>query len=120
MTRTTEGLDLGVRCSLELWGYDLRGDVLEITARIAEEGGNADLSGPPLWDHPEWPGGWFRNNRPWTPPLHYALPYAPGGPWARNGSGLGGGFGVGLHQLSVLHRGRRCVVKDIEATKRGA
>jgi len=69
-----------VPLAIALWGYDLRGrDVLEVTARIAE--GGDDLNGPPLWDHPEWLDGWYRDGEPWTPPFHRALPYAPDGPW---------------------------------------
>lgn len=71
-----------VRTAFTVWGYDLRGpDVLEVAARIAEEGGNADLNGKPLWDHPEWLQGWYRDGEPWVPPLHRALPYAPDSPW---------------------------------------
>jgi hypothetical protein len=66
-----------------IWGYDLRGPgVLEISARIAEEGCDADLNGRPLWDHPEWLEGWQLDGKPYTPPLYRSLPYAPGSPWS--------------------------------------
>jgi hypothetical protein len=72
--------------SLALWGYELRGDILETTAFIAE--GGDDRNGKPLWDHPEWLEGWYRNTgpnaEPYIPPLHRALPYAPGSPWAES------------------------------------
>ena len=62
--------------AIAIWGYDVRGsDVLEPSARIAEEGGNADLNGPPLWDHPEWLEGWYRDGETYTPPFQRALPY---------------------------------------------
>lgn len=70
--------------AFDIWGYDLRGPgMLEPTARIVEEGGNADLNGPLLWDHPEWLEGWVKDGEPYTPPLWRALPYAPGNPWGR-------------------------------------
>ena len=79
--------DLDPTAAFSIWGYDLRGpDVLEVSARIAEEGGNADLNGRPLWDHPEWLEGWFRDGVPWVPALHHALPYAPGQPWNLKGT----------------------------------
>ena len=77
-------LAFGVEVAIMIWGYDLRGPgILEVAARVAEEGGNADLNGPPLWDHPEWLEGWVRNGVQWTPPLHHALPYVPGSPWSQ-------------------------------------
>ncbi len=74
--------DISPTVAFAIWGYDLRGsDVLEVSAMIAEQGGDADLNGPPLWDHPEWLTGWYRDDKPYTPPLRRALPYAPGSAW---------------------------------------
>jgi hypothetical protein len=73
--------DLEPTVAFVLWGYDLRGrDVLETAAFVAE--GNSDMNGRPLWDHPEWLDGWLLNGTPYKPPLHRALPYAPGSPWS--------------------------------------
>jgi hypothetical protein len=75
--------DLDPSIAFVLWGYDLRGDVLEVGASIAEGFGDTiDMNSTPLWDHPEWLEGWFRDGQPYTPPLHHALPYVPGSPWA--------------------------------------
>ena len=70
----------GFAVSVAIWGCELWGPgTLEVSARIAEEGGNADLNGRPLWDHPEWLVGWYQDGEPYTPPLHRALPYVGGG-----------------------------------------
>lgn len=60
--------------SVALWGYEIRGDILEVTALISE--GWDDRNGKPLWDHPEWLDNWYLDGEPWTPPFHRALPYA--------------------------------------------